>query len=169
MHTLPSLQFGATPPTHWPPEHVSLVVHAFPSLQALVLLVNTQPLAGLQESLVHGLPSLHTGAGPPTHCPPEHESLVVQALPSLQLPDVGANTQPDAGLQESAVQTLLSLHTSVPAPTHTPLEQKSPVVQALPSLQLPEVGVLVQPVAALQESTVQTLPSLQLGAGPPTH
>lgn len=59
-------------------------VHALPSLHAAVLFVNTHPLAGLHESLVHTLPSLQVSAPLPMHCPPEHVSVVVQALPSLQ-------------------------------------------------------------------------------------
>jgi hypothetical protein len=36
----------------------------------------------LQLSVVQTFPSLHVGAGPPTHVPPEHVSVVVQAFPS---------------------------------------------------------------------------------------
>src|SRR5215468_1831373 len=46
-------------PTHAPPEQTS-VVQATPSLQGAVLLVKTQPDAGLQLSVVHTLPSLQT-------------------------------------------------------------------------------------------------------------
>jgi hypothetical protein len=46
--------------------------------------VNTQPVAGLQESAVQLLPSLQTSAGPPWQSPPEHVSPVVQAFPSEQ-------------------------------------------------------------------------------------
>jgi hypothetical protein len=77
----PSLQLMADP---WqePPEQASSEVHALPSLQGSVLLVNTQPVAGLQESSVHALPSLQV-RGAPAQTPPEHTSPVVQALPSL--------------------------------------------------------------------------------------
>lgn len=84
VHTLPSLQFGAAPPTHDPPEHISFVVHAFPSLHALELLLFTQPVMLLHESVVHTLPSLQFGGAPPTQEPPEHVSLVVHAFPSVQ-------------------------------------------------------------------------------------
>jgi hypothetical protein len=47
-----------------PPPHVSPMVHAFPSSQAAVLFVNTQPVAGLQLSDVQTLPSLQTSVGP---------------------------------------------------------------------------------------------------------
>jgi hypothetical protein len=39
VHTLPSLQTRAAPPTHVPPEQVSLVVQAFPSSHDDVLFV----------------------------------------------------------------------------------------------------------------------------------
>ena len=44
------------------------------------------------------------------------------------------NKQPDDGLQESSVQTLLSLQTVGVPDVVTPFTQASPVVQALPSL-----------------------------------
>ena len=42
-----------------------------------------------------------------------------------------------------------------------PALHASPLVQALPSLQAPELGRKVQPVAGSQASDVQTLPSSQ--------
>src|SRR5438552_7737985 len=54
-------------------------------------------------------------------------------------------------------------------PTHVPPLQASPVVQGLPSSQGLVLLVCVQPVAGLQPSVVQTLPSSQLGAAPPTQ
>src|SRR5439155_1630135 len=54
-------------------------------------------------------------------------------------------------------------------PTHTPPAQVSAVVQALPSVQAAVFGVFTQPVAGSHESSVQTLASLQLEAGPPTQ
>jgi hypothetical protein len=39
VHRLLSLQFGAAPPWHVPPLHVSFVVQAFPSLHGAVLFV----------------------------------------------------------------------------------------------------------------------------------
>jgi len=66
----------------------------------------------------------------------------VQRLPSLQV--IAAFTQPVAGLQESAVQALLSLHVA-------------------------EISACTQPVAESQESDVQALPSLQFKADPGTQ
>jgi hypothetical protein len=62
---------------------VSPFVHAFPSSQAFVLFAKTHPVTGLQLSVVHTLPSLHTTAAPP-HKPPPQVSAVVHALPSSQ-------------------------------------------------------------------------------------
>src|SRR2546422_309168 len=95
-----SLQLGAGPPTQVPPEHASFVVHALPSLHGAVLFACAQPLAGLQESSVQGLPSSQVGGGPPVHTPPEHASFVVQALPSSHGAVLFACTHPVAGLQE---------------------------------------------------------------------
>jgi peptidoglycan hydrolase-like protein with peptidoglycan-binding domain len=84
VQTLPSSQFGGGPPLQFPPPQTSPVVQAFPSLHGLVLLVWTQPVAGLQESSVQGLLSLQSGAGPPLQVPPPQTSPVVQAFPSSQ-------------------------------------------------------------------------------------
>ena len=79
-----SSQFGAEPPTHDPPEQVSEVVQALPSSQEAVLFVDTQPVAGTQESSVHVLLSSQLEALPPTQEPAAQVSEVVQALPSSQ-------------------------------------------------------------------------------------
>ena len=84
MQGLLSSQFGALPPTQDPATQVSEVVQAFPSSQEAVLFVKTQPVAGTQESSVHGLLSLQLGALPPTHEPAAQVSEVVQAFPSSQ-------------------------------------------------------------------------------------
>lgn len=78
--------------------------------------------------------------------------------------------QPVAGAHASAVQTLPS---SQPAPTplQAPPKHVSPPVHALPSLHvLPSTTVAcAQPPAWLQESAVQSLPSLQLVTAPLPH
>ena len=90
-------------------------VHELPSSQAFVLLVNTQPVTGLQLSVVQGLLSLHTIA-PPLHTPPPQVSPDVQALPSSHAKVLSVNTHPVAGSQLSVVQTLASSQTTgVPA------------------------------------------------------
>jgi hypothetical protein len=110
------------------------VVQALPSLQEAVLFVKTHPLAGLQLSSVHTLPSLQTRGGPPLHVPPPQVSLVVQALLSLQEAVLFVWKHPVAGLQASSVQTLLSLQSGGGPPLHVPPPQVSFVVQALLSV-----------------------------------
>ena len=99
---------AASPPTQVPPAHVSSVVQASPSSHEAVLLVCTQPDAGLHESSVHALSSLQLRAVPPTQVPPSHVSSVVQALPSLHEAVLLVCTQPVVGLQESSVHGLPS-------------------------------------------------------------
>jgi len=96
-------------------------------------------------------------------------SASVHALPSSQEAVLFAFTQPIAGLHESSVHTLPSLQCGGGPPTHTPDEHVSAVVQALPSSQLTVLGALVQPTNTAQKSSVQTLPSSQFGAAPPTQ
>jgi len=84
VHMLLSLQFSAAPPVHAPFAHVSPVVHALPSLQALVLLVKTQPIAPEHESDVQALLSLQVTGAPGRQNPNTQASLTVQAFPSLQ-------------------------------------------------------------------------------------
>jgi glyoxylate utilization-related uncharacterized protein len=169
VQPLPSAQLGGGPPAHAPPLHVSLVVHASLSLHAAVLLVWTQPLAGLQPSSVQPLPSLQLGGAPPTQAPAPHVSLVVQALPSLHGAVLLVWVQPVAGLQASFVHTLPSLQLSTAPPVQEPPLQTSLSVQALPSLQEAALLVCTQPLTGLQLSSVQPLPSAQLGGGPPSH
>src|SRR3989442_14364118 len=95
----PSSQLGDGPPTHLPPLHLSLVVQAFPSLHGAVLFVWKQPVAGLQVSSVQTLPSSQLSAGPPTQPPLLQVSLVVQAVPSLQVAVLSGWKQPVVGLQ----------------------------------------------------------------------
>jgi len=137
------------------------VVHAFPSSHGFVLFTWVQPPAGLHASVVQGLPSSQLVGPPGWQVPPEQTSPVVQALPSLQDALLLVNTHPVAGLQESFVQTLLSLQVSGAPPLQVPPPQVSLVVQALPSLQELVLFVKTQPVAVLQLSVVQALLSLQ--------
>src|SRR5262245_53828694 len=91
-------------PLQAPPEHTSVRVQAFPSSQGAMLLVKTQPVAGLQVSSVQALPSLQTTGAPARHAPPPQTSPVVQALPSLQGEVLSTWTQPVDATQESLVQ-----------------------------------------------------------------
>jgi len=110
VQTLPSSQARAGPPTHAPAWQLSAVVHALASSQAPAFGACTQPLAGTQESVVHGFGSEHSNAAPPAHAPAEQASPVVHALPSSQALVFGTLTQPVPGWQLSEVQALLSSH-----------------------------------------------------------
>jgi hypothetical protein len=75
--------------THTPLAHTSLV-QAMPSLHGAVLFRKTQPVAGLQVSSVHGLPSLQTSGVPAVQVPFWQVSTPLHALPSLQLVPLGS-------------------------------------------------------------------------------
>jgi hypothetical protein len=169
VQTLPSLQFGAGPPTHVPPVQVSAVVQALLSSHGALLLACVQPLAGLQLSSVQTLLSSQSSAGPLPQAPPLQVSVVVQASPSLHGAVLLACTHPVMVLQLSSVQTFPSSQLGGGPPTQAPLLQASFVVQASPSLQGLLLLVCTHPVMASQLSSVQTLPSLQFGGGPPAQ
>jgi hypothetical protein len=86
VHALPSLQLGGVPAVQVPDWQVSAPSQASPSEHEVpfVTAVLTQPVAGLQESVVHGLPSLQLGAVPAVQLPDWHVSSPLQALPSEQ-------------------------------------------------------------------------------------
>ena len=92
----PATKPHVVPETHRPPLQTSPTVQLFPSEQAAVLLVWTQPVAELQVSSVQAFPSSQLSAGPPTHPPPLHASFVVQTLPSSQGAVLFVWTQPVA-------------------------------------------------------------------------
>jgi hypothetical protein len=169
VQMLLSLQLRATPGWQTPAEQASPMVQALPSLHDAAMLVWAQPVPGSQLSLVQTLLSSQLSAGPLTQTPPEHVSLVVQTVPSLHGAVLLAFTQPVAGLQESSVQVFPSLQLRGTPGWHAPAEQKSPTVQALPSVQDAATLMCVHPVAGSQASLVHTLPSSQLGAGPPAQ
>ena len=167
VQRLASLQTTAAPGWQAPAPHMSSDVQALPSSQAIVLLVNTHPVAGLQLSVVQRLASSQARAGPPWQFPPPQVSLVVQAFPSSHESVLFVKTQPAAGVHVSVVHGLLSLQTR-PAPGwHVPPPQVSPVVHAFASSQAFVLFVKTHPVAGLQLSVVQTLSSLQTIAEPP--
>lgn len=169
VHTLLSLQLGAGPGMQLPPEQVSFVVQALPSLHGLVLLACMQPPAGSHESSVQTFPSSQFSGEPGTQLPPEQASLVVQALLSLQGLVLLTCTQPLAGLQESSVHPFPSSQFGGGPGMQLPPAHVSFVVHASPSLHGLVLLTCVQPVAGSQASSVQMLPSSQFGAGPGTQ
>ena len=169
MQPLLSLQSRAGPPAHAPPLQVSAVVQALPSLHAAALLVWTQPVPRTQESSVQGLPSSQLNGDEPAHTPPEQTSPVEHGSPSSQAAALFACRHPAAGLHVSSVHPLASSQLSAGPPTQAPPVQVSEVVHAFPSLHAAALFVWTQPVAGLQESSVQPLLSLQSSAGPPAQ
>jgi hypothetical protein len=137
-------------------------------LHAAVLLVKTQPPAGLHVSVVQGLLSLQTsGAEPGWQLPPAQVSPVVQALPSSQAIVLLVNTQPTAGSHVSVVHGLLSLQVSVPAPGwQLPPAQVSPGVHAFPPSQAIVLLVNTHPEPGSHVSVVHTFASSQTIAVP---
>jgi hypothetical protein len=71
VHGLPSLQTSGVPAAQVPLWHVSSPLQGLPSLQEepLTTAVFTQPLEGLQLSVVHTLPSLQLRAVPDVQVP----------------------------------------------------------------------------------------------------
>jgi hypothetical protein len=103
------------------------------------------------------------------HAPLLQLSAVVQALPSLHAAKLFVWMQPVAGLQESSVQGLASSHVDKPPLTQTPPAHTSSFVHASPSSQGALLFAWTHPVAGSQESSVQSLASLQSRAGPLTQ
>jgi hypothetical protein len=108
----------------------------------------------LHTSAVQTSPSLHSGfevqlvIGVLVHVPAEQTSAVA-GFPSLQFALIVQ--QPGVGVY---------------VPPHEPDPQASGVVQALPSLHDAVLFACAHPVGLAQESSVQALPSSQLGAEP---
>jgi hypothetical protein len=137
--------------------HCASVLQQFPTTGSC-----WHPSGLTHESVVQASLSLQFGAGPPTQLPPEQWSFVVHSSASLHGRVLFWWVQPLAGLQPSVVQTLPSLQSGGAPPTQLPPEQASLVVHALPSSHESLLFTCVQPVAGLQPSSVQALPSLQL-------
>jgi hypothetical protein len=134
-------------PAHAPAWHVSVFVHALPSLQAV-----PSGAAGFEQAPVEGLHvpatwqaslAVHVTGFEPAHTPAWHVSVCVHALPSLHAVPFGA-----AGFEQVPVEGLhvpATWHASLAAqvtglePVHTPAWHVSVCVQAFPSSQAPPV------------------------------
>ena len=169
VQTWPSSQFWAAPGTQLPAAQASPLVQTLLSVQLPVCGVKTQPVAGSQVSVVHGLPSLQVIAAPGLQAEPAQTSPLVQALLSVHGRELAANTQPVAALQLSLVQALLSLQVVSAPGMHEPAEHASPTVQTFPSLHAAVLLVNTQPLVESHASEVHGLPSLQMAAAPLTH
>jgi hypothetical protein len=169
VHEFPSLQLTGAPGLQLPPPHTSLAVQALPSLQGWVFGVERHPSNASQASVVQALLSLQFTSWPGLQLPPTHTSPLVQALLSEQGAVLFENTHPVLGLQALSVHGLLSLQVIGAPGWQTPAAHTSPEVHALPSLQGFVLLMLVQPVAGSQLSSVQGLPSSQVGPTPLLH
>ena len=172
VHGLLSLQAMVLPGAHRPSAHKSPTVHKLPSSQAgpLILRLRQVPKAATQESVVHARLSLQFVDDPPTHLPALQMSLTVHLLKSSHGKLLnGLLHTPVAVSQASSVHNRPSLHGFLTPGEHALNLHKSPMVQALPSLQARALAVLTQPVALAQVSVVQALPSLQFLIPLPTH
>ena len=94
---------------------------------------------------------------------------MVHALPSSQAPAVDLCWHPALASQLSAVHGLLSSHVTLCPGAQPPPRQWSPVVHALPSLQVALLARCVQPMADKHASSLHGLPSSQPSAAPPTQ
>jgi len=167
-----SLQTTVAVATHDVPLQWSPVVHLLPSSQVPPFAVCVQPPVPGHASVLHGLPSSHVGVPLPTQLPPEHVSVRVQTLPSLQVAPLITVALP---IQLPVVTSQLSDVQNFPSsqfvgvPTQAPALQVSLVVHWLPSSQPPLLAVCAQPPAPGQASVVHWLPSSQLGVPVPTQ
>jgi len=166
VHALPSSHVNVEAGTHAPPVQLSGPVHGLLSVQGSVLLVNLQPLAGSQVSVVHALLSLHAFITPARQLPPEHASPTVQLLLSLQLTVLLVYLQPVTGSHVSFVHALPSSQPMTVPGTHTPPAQASFAVHTLLSLQGAVLSACLHPAETSQLSAVHGLPSSQPSAAP---
>jgi hypothetical protein len=142
---------------HTPVWHASVWVQALASLHVPSGASGFEhaPVPLLQTPATwHGSLAVQTTGFAPAQIPVWHESVCVQAFPSLHavpLAAFGFEHAPVPGLQESVVQALLSLQFTGFAPTHTPAWQPSLCVQASPSVHADPsalIGLEQTPVSA---------------------
>jgi hypothetical protein len=128
------------------------------------------PVAGLQESVVHGFPSLQMSGAESVHVPFWQVSVPSQRLASahwVPLVTFGL-AHPVVGLQLSAVQAFPSTQLRGVPGLQVPAWQVSAPLHALPSEHAWPFATAVfwHPETALHESVVQGFESLQLSAVP---
>ena len=174
VHGRPSSHWIAAKPVHLPLVQVPGVLHLLPSVQAppSATGVCVQAPTVAQVSVVHRSPSSQGLGLSGLHLPSAHCSPVVQTLPSSHAEPsaMAVNVQPLVGSQVSVVHVSPSSQAPALLPAwQVPPLHVSPVVQTLPALQVAVLGVNLQPVPAVQESSVQGLLSLHDCSAPATH
>ena len=153
-------------PVHVPAWHVSLCVHALPSLHAAPFALLGFEHAPVFESHVpaswHWSCALHTIGLAPVHAPAWHVSLCVQALPSLHAAPFALFAAPHVPLSHvatmhgfwGAAQPAASMQPlQAPAPSHT---SAPPSPHATPAALFFETFL-----PALHDSVVHSMPSSQ--------
>jgi hypothetical protein len=150
--------------THFPERHACQVPHDSPSGSAWC----QHPVAAAHPSVVHGFPSSQSRSDP-EHCPVEHLSPTVHALPSSHGAVLSVLRQPVPSTHESSVQTLPSEQSGGGPPTHTLFAHVSPVVQVFPSLHGSVLAANTHPVFGSHESVVHTFLSAQSTRVGPEH
>jgi len=130
------------PPVHVPLWHVSLCVHALPSLHDVPFAATGllhAPVAVLHVPATwHASLAAHVTGLPPVHVPAWHVSLCVHAFPSLHdvpFAATGFEHAPVAVLHVPATwHASLAAHVTGLPPVHVPLWHVSLCVHAFPSL-----------------------------------
>jgi hypothetical protein len=92
VQTFESLQIGGVPRVQVPVRQISGPLQKFPSEQDVPLATFTasQPVVALQESVVHGLASLHTSGVPGVQAPAWQVSNPLHTVASLHDVPLGA-------------------------------------------------------------------------------
>jgi hypothetical protein len=175
VHGSPSSQVGGGPPTHTPPEQLSMVVQGLPSSHGPATGVCVQPVLGSQPSAVQGFRSSQFFGTPGLQLLFKQVSFSVQALPSSQGALLATCIQPRCSSQLSSVQTLWSSQSAGVPATQCMSTQVSRPSQMFPSSQSPSLtqqfgtSWCTQPspgAASSHESMVQGAPSSQFGGVP---
>src|SRR5207247_667430 len=131
-----------------------------------VLFVCRQPLTASHESVVQTLPSLQLRGVPELQVPPPQTSRPLQTVASSHGLVLLVCWPPFTGSPVSVVQTLPSLQLRGVPGLQEPPPQTSRPLQTVASSHGLVLLSCWQPFTASQESSVQTLPSLQLRGVP---
>jgi hypothetical protein len=143
-HWSEAVQVTGLEPAHVPDWHVSVWVHALPSLQVVPLaeigFEHVPVVTSQVPAMWHWSEAVQVTGFEPVHVPDWHVSVWVQELPSLQEVPLAAIGFEHAPVAESQVPATWHWSDAVQvtglAPVHVPDWHVSDCVQALPSLQV---------------------------------
>jgi hypothetical protein len=164
-HASEAEQLTESPPTHTPAWHVSVCVHAFPSLHAVPSVTGGfvhAPVVGSQVPAAwHGSLAVQVTGLLPTHTPAWHVSVRVHPFPSVHavpFATAGFVHAPVAGSQvPTAWHGSLAVQVTGVLPVHTPAWHVSVCVHAFPSVHavpFAAVGFEQAPVAGMHVPAV---------------